>query len=172
MNILKSFPMLDKYKFHSLDKILSRLIYCNFFIKLSLVIVISWFSTSLFAQILDVHITNIRNTKGQLCLAIFADEAGFKAERTCWEMKCNKKDFVNGEFEIIIPFKQGKWAFSVLDDENESGKMEYKLLTIPREGFGFSNYYHKGINHPNFNDFSFYLKKNETKIITIRMKYY
>lgn len=124
------------------------------------------------AQSLDVHICNIRNRKGQLCLAIFADEAHFKEEKTCWAMHCSKKDIVNGEFHIQIPYQSGIWGFSVLDDENGNGKMEYNLIGLPREGFGFSNYIHKGIHRPVFNDFSFVINKNEKKVITVQLKYF
>ena len=135
-------------------------------------VLLSGCSGMICAQTLDVHITNIRNTKGQLCLAIFADETGFKAEKPCWEMKCSKKDIVNGEFRIQIPIQKWKWGFSVLDDENGTGKMEYNLFGIPRKGFGFSDYYQKGLFKPHFDDFSFYVKKNEIKNLIIRMKYF
>lgn len=41
---------------------------------------------------------------------------------------------------------------------------------LPNEGFGFSNYYHKGMSQPSFNQFDFYLKK-ETKEIEIKIRY-
>jgi uncharacterized protein (DUF2141 family) len=125
----------------------------------------------IYAQNLDIRIVNIRNKNGQLCLAVFADEAHFKEEKTCWAMKCNKKDVINGEFHIQIPFQPGEWAFSVLDDENGNGKMEYNFMGIPREGFGFSDYFLKGLHRPLFKDFSFRLAKNETKTITVKLKY-
>ena len=124
------------------------------------------------AQILDVHISNIRNTKGQLCIAIFTDEAGFKVEKTYWETKCPKILVVNGNFELKIPLKPGKYGVSVLDDKNCNGKMEYNLFGIPREGFGFSNYYHKGLFKPVFDDFSFNVEKDEIKILSVKMKYF
>jgi len=79
---------------------------------------------------------------------------------------------MNNEFRIQIPFRPGKWAFSVLDDENKSGKMEYNLIGIPKEGVGFSNYFLHGLHRPVFNDFCFVITKNETRIITVRMKYF
>jgi uncharacterized protein (DUF2141 family) len=50
--------------------------------------------------------------------------------------------------------------------------MEYNFLGLPRKGFGFSNYIHKGIHRPSFNDFSFVINKNETKVITVQLKYF
>jgi len=139
--------------------------------KYILLLVLTEFGNFIYAQNLDVHIVNIRNKNGQLCLALFADEAHFKEEKTCWSMKCNKKNVINGEFHIQIPFQPGEWGFSVLDDENGNGKMEYNFMGIPREGFGFSDYFLKGLHRPVFKDFSFRLTKNETKIVTVRMKY-
>lgn len=124
------------------------------------------------AQILDLHIKNINPEKGQLCIAVFTDEAGFKAEKTYWETKCPKTLILNGSFDLKIPLKPGKYGISVLDDKNFNGKMEYNLFGIPREGFGFSNYYQHGIFRPTFGDFSFIIEKDETKPIIVRMKYF
>ncbi len=125
-----------------------------------------------FAQTLDIRIKNIRNHTGQLCIALFANEADFKAEKTCWNAKFDKKQIADGEFTVQIPFKSGCFGLSVLDDENATGKMEYNLLGVPREGFGFSDYYHRGLKRPPFGDFDFYLEKGETKIITVLLKYF
>ena len=124
------------------------------------------------AQILDVHIQNINNAKGQLCIAVFTDEAGFRAEKTYWETKCPKDLVVNGNFCLKIPLKPGKYAVSVLDDKNFNGKMEYNLFGIPVEGFGFSDYTQRGLCRPTFEDFSFIIDKNEIKLIIVRMKYF
>ena len=123
------------------------------------------------AQMLDVHIMNIRNMKGQLCAAIFADEAGFKTEKPCWKQVYSKKNIMKGELHIQIPYRAGEWGFSVLDDENNTCKMEYNFIGIPLKGFGFSGYFLKGLHKPVLKDFSFNLAKNETKIIIVRMKY-
>ncbi len=139
---------------------------------ISLTTLLFGLSGLLCAQTMDVRITNIRNTKGQLCFAIFKDEAGFKKQKSCWELKCCKKDIVNGEFRIKIPFKEGKWGFTVLDDENKNGKMEYGLLGMPHEGFGLSYFLQKGIRKPIFDDFSFDLNENEIKTVCVKMRYF
>ena len=144
------------------------------FLKKFLILIILILSALqiLTAQILDVHIQNIRNTKGQLCIAVFSDEAGFKTEKTYWETNYPKSLVVNGNFELKISLKPGKYGVSVLDDKNCNGKMEYNLFGIPREGFGFSNYCQRGICRPTFEDFSFIVDKNETKSINVIMKYF
>jgi uncharacterized protein (DUF2141 family) len=49
--------------------------------------------------------------------------------------------------------------------------MEYNFLGIPKEGFGFSDYYHKGIKKPKFDSYKFSINKDQTKRITIRIRY-
>ena len=124
------------------------------------------------AQILDVHISNIRNLKGQLCIAVFSNQTDFCSEKTVYDLKYTKADVKNAELHIKIPVKQGKYGISVLDDENQTGKMEYGLFGIPLKGFGFSNYYHKGLLKPVFDDFSFNIEKDEIKILSVKMRYF
>lgn len=124
------------------------------------------------AQMLEVHVKSIQTLKGQLCIAVFANQAGFNDEKTVLETKFQKELVVNGNFDFKIPIKPGRYGVSVLDDVNKSGKMEYRLLGIPREGFGFSDYIQKGIRKPKFDDFSFVVEKNEIKTITVVMKYF
>ncbi len=123
-------------------------------------------------QTLQLKITNISEQKGQLCIAFFDSDEGFKAEKTCYELKIDKSRVKLHELLVEIPFHLGRFGVSVLDDANFDGKMQYNLLCIPREGFGFSDYYHRGIHKPSFSDFAFYLEKNDVKNVTIRMKYF
>ena len=124
------------------------------------------------AQTLDVHISNIRNGKGVLCVAVFANQIGFSAEKELFAIKCSKANIQNGEIRVQIPISKGNYSISVLDDENESGKMEYKFKFFPAEGFGFSDYFHKGIKKPVFDDFDFVVEQDEIKIIKVKMKYF
>ena len=124
------------------------------------------------AQTLDIHIKNIRNQKGQICIAIFANQDGFNAEKTLYDVKYTKNEVVNGELHLHLPFKPGKFGVSVLDDEDKTGKMEYGFLGIPKKGFGFSNFFLKGLCKPVFDDFSFSLEKNEVKVLSVKMKYF
>ena len=124
------------------------------------------------AQTLDVHISNIRNGKGVLCVAVFANQIGFSAENELFAIKYSKANIQNGELRVQIPISKGIYGISVLDDENESGKMEYQFKCFPAEGFGFSDYFHKGIKKPVFDDFDFVVEQDEIKIIKVKMSYF
>lgn len=126
---------------------------------------------SLPAQRLEVKVEGVRNETGQLCFALFANEQAFKDEETCWEKYYQKSDLISCNYKINIDIPAGCYGLSVLDDENMDCKMNYRILKIPKEGFGFSNYYHKGIQRPSFKAFSFSIEKNQKLPITVVMKY-
>ena len=126
---------------------------------------------SISAQTLTVEITNIRNNKGNISLAIFIDNTSFDLEKPFKKIIYSKTNLINGELRVKIKLKSGVYGISILDDENTDGVMEYNWFGLPKEGFGFSNYYHRGINKPNFQDFDFIVGKKD-KIVQVKMKYF
>ncbi len=125
-----------------------------------------------FAQTLEVIISNIRTNKGQLCVAIFDNEDGFKKEQPCWEKSYSKSSIEQGKIVLTICIPTGTYGLSVLDDEDGDRKMNYNLIGVPQEGFGFSGYRHKGIRKPPFNNFIFRVEENQTEKIVVEMKYF
>ena len=123
-------------------------------------------------QVLNVNIINIRDLKGQICVAIFRNQSEFASETTYWKTNYPKDKVIGHALKLKIQLQPGKYGLSVLDDENNTGRMEYKLFGIPNKGFGFANYIQHGIHKPTFEDFSFMLSENETKNLTVRMKYF
>ncbi|MDO9634599.1 MAG: DUF2141 domain-containing protein [Paludibacter sp.] len=124
-----------------------------------------------YSQTLEVCITNIRNTKGQLCVAIFQNDQEFKSEVPFWERHYDKADIENKTFRLVILVPPGEYVLSVLDDENSDGKMNYNIVGFPLEGFGFSNYKHRGISKPRFNQFCFQVAINQKLLIDVEMTY-
>ncbi len=124
------------------------------------------------SQSLNVTIKNLKaSTKGTIRIAVFSDEKGFKSEKDFFTVNCDKKKIKNGVLNIQVPVKAGIYGLSVLDDENDNGKMEYNILGVPREGFGFSNFSLKKLKKPKFDDFSFPIKDDEVKDIQVIMRY-
>ncbi|HHT22538.1 MAG TPA: DUF2141 domain-containing protein [Bacteroidales bacterium] len=124
------------------------------------------------SQSINVTIKNLKNnTKGTVRIAVFGDEKGFKSEKYFFSMICDKKNMKDGQIQVSIPVIAGVYGLSVLDDENDNGKMDYNLLGIPKEGFGFSNFYLKRLRKPKFADFSFTVEDKEVKDVTVKMKY-
>jgi uncharacterized protein (DUF2141 family) len=123
------------------------------------------------AQNIEVVITGIRSTQGQIIIGIFKDDKSFREEKPYMSKKFEKREILNGEMIVKFSLNPGIYGFSLLDDENNDDKMNYSFIGIPREGFGFSNYYHTGLTRPKFDVFKFLLNKNQNQKILMRIKY-
>jgi len=127
--------------------------------------------TGLHAQNVRVTVTGLRSDKGQISVGIFLDEAGFREESVSLGYIFQKNGMHDGTLTFSLNLEPGLYGLSVLDDVDSDTRMDYNILGIPREGFGFSDYYHSGFTRPKFDSFCFALKEGETKEITVRMRY-
>ncbi len=134
-------------------------------------LLLSFPATKLRAQTVDVTVIDIRNTEGEILIGVFKDNESFRTEKAFLSKKYSKTGMINGELKVRFTLEPGLYGLSLLDDENSSGQMEYNFIGIPKEGFGFSDYYHTGITKPKFDAFSFTLDKDQTRKITIRVRY-
>jgi uncharacterized protein (DUF2141 family) len=123
------------------------------------------------SQTVEVIITGIRSEKGQIVIGVFKDDESFQKEKSFMEKRFVKSGISNREMRVQFSLETGTYGLSLLDDENSNGKMEFNFLGIPKEGFGFSDYYHKGIKKPKFDSYKFSINKDQTKRITIRIRY-
>ena len=123
------------------------------------------------AQSITFNIRNIRNDKGHLQVAIFENEAQFKIEKPVQKLYFDKSGISNTNKNITIDLKPGNYAISVLDDEDDSKDMTYRLGIYPREGVGFSNYKLEGMSKPKFSDFDFTVSQGNKQIL-VEMKYF
>ncbi|MBN2633639.1 MAG: DUF2141 domain-containing protein [Bacteroidales bacterium] len=123
------------------------------------------------AQEVEVTITGLRSTDGQVVFGIFKDDETFQKEEAFLSISFKKKEISEGSMKVSFSLDPGIWGITLLDDENMNSKMEYNFLGIPREGFGFSDYYTTGLTRPKFDNFRFLLEKGRKKKITIRVRY-
>jgi len=117
----------------------------------------------------EVQITGLEDHSGQIILSVFNSAEGFKKEKPYTEFIYQKK--IKAGKHVLKPrLPRGHYGMVILDDEDKSHQMNYNAIGIPREGFGFSGYYHKGLKKPKFEDFAFQLNKADT-VIHVKMKY-
>jgi uncharacterized protein (DUF2141 family) len=129
------------------------------------------FATQLVAQSVEVEVNGIRKEKGVVRLAVFTNEECFRRDAPAMSIVLEKKMVSNGRLtHVITGLKSGEYGIALLDDENSNGKLDYRLL-LPAEGIGFSNYTHRGIKRPRFNDFCFVLNSAHVKV-NIQVTYY
>ena len=81
-----------------------------------------------------------------------------------------KENIKNGTFEGQLSLPEGVYGLVFLDDENGDGEMTNNLLGLPKEGFGFSNFFLSGFKKPKFSEFSFTHTEN-SEIIEVRLRY-
>lgn len=129
-------------------------------------------SEQLLAQNIEVTVTGIKTQKGQIAIGVFTDDACFQTDKTLIEIQFPKNELKNGVMTVALSLEPGTYGLAVLDDVNNNRLMEYGFLGIPKEGFGFSDYYHTGLFKPKFNDFRFTVVEGEQKKITVRMRYF
>jgi uncharacterized protein (DUF2141 family) len=86
------------------------------------------------------------------------------------EKRLSKASMENGSLSVSITMPEGLYGIVLLDDENNDDLMEYNWLGIPREGFGFSDFYLRGFRRPVFSDFDF-IVTGPTKSICIVIRY-
>ena len=131
---------------------------------------IIYFALSCFSQHVEMEITNIQNAKGCIRVAIFRSDEDFKKEIPVKEFVFNKVGIKNGKMTVKFEWKEGRYGFALLDDENEDGKMNYNFLGVPKEGYGFSNYEHTGLTKPSFSNFAVDIKHGLNKV-KVNMQY-
>ena len=139
-----------------------------------IVFVSCFFCNSLAGQsLLEVEVTNVRSQKGHLLVSIFNSPDHFpkKALKKWRDIRIKKEKIKNNILIFNIDsLPSGKYAIALMDDENDSGEMEYTKLGIPREGFGFSNNAKPILSCPPYKKCQFELKEGKNKI-TIKTRY-
>lgn len=119
---------------------------------------------------LTVDVSGLRNSKGTVQFALYNREDAFPDEHYKKYFKKLTGKIVNGTSTITFKnLPEGKYAVSILHDENNDGKIK-KGIILPKEGIGFSNYESIGFsNRPSFTKASFIVLKD--KMIKINLIY-
>ena len=90
------------------------------------------------AGTLEVEITDIRSTEGQLMVAVHGSAEGWdgKTEPAAAQLHAPTGDTAVLTFEGLAP---GSYAVQVMHDQNGNGKLDANFMGMPIEGYGFSN---------------------------------
>jgi uncharacterized protein (DUF2141 family) len=120
---------------------------------------------------LTVEITNIRFEKGWIRIGLYnhPDQFPVNPAKTYDFRKTSLKE---GMMEILLDdILPGTYAISLLDDVNGNDRMDYRLIKIPGEGFGFSNNIKPKLKSPPFDHCSFQVPEGNSRI-RIKMQYF
>ncbi|MEO6687121.1 MAG: DUF2141 domain-containing protein [Dyadobacter sp.] len=127
-------------------------------------------SAGVHAQNTQVTVSQIRSDKGQIVLNVFKDQQSYDNEQPFKQFKFDKTGIEKGTLIVKCELAPGTYGITLLDDENSSGKMEKNMVRMPKEGFGFSNFFMEKLKKPSFDDFKTELKKQDNKL-AIKVKY-
>lgn len=114
--------------------------------------------------------TELRSSNGRIIIKLFGDNESFVNEKPLREVTFEKKGMVNGVIALNFDLEPGTYGVTLLDDENSNGKMDNNLVKMPKEGFGFSNFYLTKLKRPHFDEFKVVIKPGKNKV-DIRTKY-
>ena len=120
---------------------------------------------------ISVTIKDIKTSNGQILMGIYKDDVSFDKEIAYKKIQAFKTKISNGTLVVEVKLESGKYGISLMDDENFNGKMDYNFIGIPKEGFGFSNYYHSGLTKPKLMSFAFEVIENKNTKVEVKMKY-
>lgn len=123
------------------------------------------------AEPIEIIITGIRNQSGQISIHVFNNQESFKAEKSIQSFTFKKQNMINGTMKVKIDLAHGTYGLSLVDDENSNNDMDYNFVGMPKEGFGFSNYYHTGFTRPVFDQFKFNLQKGNSVKVIMKTRY-
>lgn len=120
---------------------------------------------------LILNFEGIKNSNGHIIISVYKNEADFKAEKPYMLKTFSKQNVQNGSLKASLNLPEGTYGIAVLDDENKDKEMNYTMLGMPKEGFGFANYYHSGFSYPKFSDFSFQHQKANKQTAVVKLRY-
>jgi uncharacterized protein (DUF2141 family) len=112
---------------------------------------------------LTINVEGLRNSKGVVQYALYNKDGSIPDEKYERYFKKGIAEIRNNKSTLTFnDLPVGKYAISILHDENENRKIDKKFLVpVPSEGVGISNYESIGLfNRPNFSKASFELNKN------------
>lgn len=119
---------------------------------------------------LTIKVVDIRNRNGQMIFGVFDADRGFPNEQKHaknWQVR----DVDGSTMEFTCELPPGKYAGSVLHDENKNGDMDKNAIGIPKEGYGVTNNPKPRMRQAKFSEATFDLPP-EGATLTISVQYF
>jgi uncharacterized protein (DUF2141 family) len=104
-----------------------------------------------------VEVTNLKNNKGSILISLYNTAESFPENGKNAVAKTTAP--IVGQ-KAMVTFKNlpyGKYAAAFLHDENNNLKMDFNIVGMPKEGFGFSNNPKVTLSTPSFEKAAFKL---------------
>ncbi len=117
---------------------------------------------------LTVKVEGVRNSKGQVRLAVFDNVGEFPGG-----IELLGRDVPSTRGSVVVHFNninQGKYAIAIHHDENNDGEMNTNFIGLPEEGYGFSNNAKVFFSPPSFKSAAFSVQSLD-KVVRLKIVY-
>ena len=106
---------------------------------------------------LTVNVSDVEKGKGHLMIALYKSEEDYKSGKASFQTKVAA---LNGqEVAVFENLPDGEYAIKMYQDENDNNKMDFNMMGIPKEGYGFSNNVGR-FGQPDYKEAKFTVKEN------------
>lgn len=119
---------------------------------------------------LNITLTDLRNTKGQIAIAIYDNGTSFKESTKATPPYTMLLSATGTKAITLHDFPAGTYAISILHDEDKDGTLDVNERQLPLEGYAYSNNV-GGTSEPLFKDASFTHTSDADTKQTIKMIY-
>ncbi|WP_428229576.1 DUF2141 domain-containing protein [Flavobacterium sp.] len=126
--------------------------------------------TNSYGQNTSIKISGIRSEKGQIIINVFRNSTDYEQGKVSKKLIFPKKSADNELMILNCDLEPRIYGITLIDDENKNGALNKNIIGIPKEGFGFSNFFMEKMKKPSFDDFKITVKKQDNKI-SIKVKY-
>ena len=110
------------------------------------------------ADTLTIVITNVQSSTGTVMVQVLASEEQFKGEG---QVAAFAEAAVEGEMRFqTANLPKGEYAFRVMHDENDNGRLDSNFVGMPKEPWAFSNNAMGNFGPPGWDDVRFTLDNN------------
>lgn len=121
---------------------------------------------------LSIEINSVKQDDGVVLVSLYSEPSQFPY-KPFQVFKVEKSNLQNGLLTYNIELEAGKYAITLLDDANRNDDMDYNMIGIPKEGYGFSNDAKpRGLSAPSFDDCAFVIEEEGELSLSIKMKYW
>ncbi|NQY34340.1 MAG: DUF2141 domain-containing protein [Alteromonadaceae bacterium] len=114
-------------------------------------------SHSASAAELKINVKEISENKGHLMVALFSGKESYTKGKSQWSsmVKVSKSE----EVITFSDLPDGEYAIKLFHDENDNKKLDFNMLGIPKESYGFSNNVGQ-FGQPDYKEAKFTVKEN------------
>ncbi len=86
---------------------------------------------------LTVDISEVNQGKGHVMVALYSGSEDFKQGKVSFGTRVKAEN--EQEQVIFKDVPEGDYAIKIYQDENSNQKLDFNMIGIPKEGYGFSN---------------------------------